>query len=254
MSKEKWAATDEPFLEVSTLGRVRVEDKDGEWEIAKPIEHPRGYLRIARSRNGTRVDDLVHRLVLKAFYGPPPFDDPEADHINNDKTDNRLINLRWMPRKANKRDAALQGQIGIGGRGFSDQVFGEFRWLLYHTIGTATDIAEHYNTSRRTVRQAMSNAARRHVNARRPDNIPFDRWLRYGSYWVLVPEYPGYEISHKGYARTWRTGNPQLLNFSTNRRIALINEETSWQPTKEQVQRRYDELSQHIEPTPVYGS
>lgn len=46
---------------------------------------------------------MIHKLVLEAFVGERP-SGMQACHGNGDKTDNRLVNLRWDTVKANHRD------------------------------------------------------------------------------------------------------------------------------------------------------
>ena len=46
---------------------------------------------------------LVHRLVLETFVGPCP-DGMECDHVNRNRSDNRLQNLRWIPHNENQRN------------------------------------------------------------------------------------------------------------------------------------------------------
>lgn len=42
----------------------------------------------------------IHRLVAMSFL-PNPNNKPEVDHINRNKADNRVENLRWVTTKEN---------------------------------------------------------------------------------------------------------------------------------------------------------
>lgn len=58
-----------------------------------------GYSRVHIVTENKSWCSQVHRLVLEAFIGPPP--NPECntvDHINRERSDNRLVNLRWASR------------------------------------------------------------------------------------------------------------------------------------------------------------
>ncbi len=68
--------------------------------ILKPSIDRDGYHRISLSKNGKAKIFTVHRLVVMAFI-PNPENKPEIDHINGNKQDNRVENLRWVTHKEN---------------------------------------------------------------------------------------------------------------------------------------------------------
>lgn len=87
-----------PAYEVSDQGRVRRTGRG----IMKTHSNEKGYLRVVLSEAGRQKSFMVHRLVLEAFVGPQPVG-LECDHINEIKSDARLVNLRWLSRSENFR-------------------------------------------------------------------------------------------------------------------------------------------------------
>lgn len=58
---------------------------------------------------------LAHRVIWKMHFGDEP---PEIDHINGNRSDNRLSNLRAVDRSQNQRNSSLRkdnssGVVGV---------------------------------------------------------------------------------------------------------------------------------------------
>lgn len=60
----------------------------------KPAIDKYGYEKVALFDGHKACPKTVHRLVAQAFI-PNPQNLPTVNHINEDKTDNRAINLEW---------------------------------------------------------------------------------------------------------------------------------------------------------------
>ena len=63
-------------------------------KVLKPKIDRYGYKVVGLYINGKLYHRTVHRLVAQAFI-PNPDNLPTVNHINEDKTDNRAINLEW---------------------------------------------------------------------------------------------------------------------------------------------------------------
>lgn len=98
------------IYQVSNLGRVKSISRYRKGKsnslvylpekILNPKKGKNGYLNVGLSKNGIPKTYYVHRLVYETFRGKIPFW-MQVNHINEDKTDNRLENLNVLTPKAN---------------------------------------------------------------------------------------------------------------------------------------------------------
>ena len=74
--------------------------------------HSNGYRQVSLA-GGMRY---VHRLVATTFIGEQP-PEHEVDHINGDRADNRVSNLRWVTKAGNQWNragtSAVSGERGL---------------------------------------------------------------------------------------------------------------------------------------------
>lgn len=108
---EKWKKIDGfERYEVSDQGRVKRiahirRDKRGRISMIKEVILKQeivhnGYLRVSLYRNGKLYHKRVASLVIEAFLGQRP-SDKEVDHIDGDKTNNAIENLRYATHQEN---------------------------------------------------------------------------------------------------------------------------------------------------------
>ena len=86
--------------QVSNKGRVKSTIVRKEGKLLKPVVNKLGYFQLGLSVNGKSKTHYVHRLVAETFI-PNPDKKLCIDHINTDRTDNRVENLRWCTHKEN---------------------------------------------------------------------------------------------------------------------------------------------------------
>ena len=71
-----------------------------------------GYLKIAVIDHGIRKDYIKHRFIFECFHGKINDAKLVVDHINNNKTDNRLENLQLLTNSQNlKKDHRKGGKL-----------------------------------------------------------------------------------------------------------------------------------------------
>ena len=87
---------------ISNMGLVKSMNYKctGKERILKPLKMKNGYLYVSLRIDGKTVTKSIHRLVWEAFNGPIP-EGMQVNHINEDRTDNRLENLNLLTNKEN---------------------------------------------------------------------------------------------------------------------------------------------------------
>ena len=96
--KEMWvnlAFMNYPNYWVSSEGRL----KTRYGKICEPGIIPSGYVFVTLSNNGKDIRIHLHVVVAIAFKGDGREDGLCVDHINRIRSDNRVINLRWVTMK-----------------------------------------------------------------------------------------------------------------------------------------------------------
>jgi hypothetical protein len=97
--EELWKETDIAGYWISTWGRIRYNHN-----IKEPCIAGGGHLQMSLVRpDRTRVFRYIHRLVGCAFLEPVE-DCPLIDHIDRDKSNNHISNLRWASHSLNAQN------------------------------------------------------------------------------------------------------------------------------------------------------
>ena len=107
-----WIIGYENLYQISTKSRVKSFYKNKE-TILKQTISGYGYLKVHLCKNKEATNFYVHRLVAEAFI-PNPENLPEVDHIDGNKLNNCVENLRWVTSSENKQAAIKNGSTKIG--------------------------------------------------------------------------------------------------------------------------------------------
>ena len=189
----KWRTIKEaPFYMVSDEGHVKSCERDVLTFNGKtwcyrhiPETYPmkekdiRGYKNVSiiqydeNMRPINRYMRQVHRLVLENFYPHPNRNNMQVNHINGDKSDNRLDNLEWMTPGENTRDANKKGlghQMNQNGENNSmshlteEQVIEIIRETKKHNRKTDQKIADQYGVTRKTISHIRNNITWKYID------------------------------------------------------------------------------------------
>lgn len=96
--------------------------RQGTWgySFLKPIIHHNQrsyhYFNVSLRKDGKSKRFLWHRVVAEAFI-PNPHSLPHIDHINGDKSNNMVSNLRWCDGRTNMNNPITRSRISISKQG-----------------------------------------------------------------------------------------------------------------------------------------
>jgi hypothetical protein len=92
-------------------GNVRIlKGRNKVGQYLKPRTNEHGYLRILlRDDDNLEKTRLVHRLVMLTFFPREDSAELVVMHLNDNKTDNNILNLKWGTTKDNIRDYHKSG-------------------------------------------------------------------------------------------------------------------------------------------------
>ena len=99
----------------NTNGKYLIYDDGKVWsnkpnKFMKPSLSNNGYSKTCLYIDTNQTTYSIHRLVAK-YYIPNPNNFPEVDHIDRDKTNNNVNNLRWISRSKNQINKPIVGKI-----------------------------------------------------------------------------------------------------------------------------------------------
>ncbi len=92
----------ENLYQASNKGNIRSLNyrNTGKVQVLKPIIRDNGYLQVALWKEKKVVYCRIHRLIALTFLENPN-NLPEVNHIDENKSNNRVENLEWCTRKYN---------------------------------------------------------------------------------------------------------------------------------------------------------
>lgn len=112
MNEEIWKPFPRnPIYLISTYGRVI----GVKGRILKFTTNIEGYQVITLDINNQSKRFRIHRAVLETFVGPCP-PKHQCAHLNGNRSDNRLENLKWVTAKENSEHQVMHGTNRAGTR------------------------------------------------------------------------------------------------------------------------------------------
>lgn len=97
------------LYEITTNGRVYSVRRG---KYLKPRIDRYGYERVVLSVGNKQYHRTIHRLVAETYI-PNPYGKPTVNHLNEEKTDNRVENLEWVTVSENDNYGSRNARMAL---------------------------------------------------------------------------------------------------------------------------------------------
>ena len=108
------------YGEVISLPRLKQNNTEEQYvepkELLRYVNPKNGYVYVYLCNNGRNKNARLHRLVAETFI-PNPENKPQVNHIDGDKTNNKINNLEWCNQSENEKHAYRTGLAKPRGKG-----------------------------------------------------------------------------------------------------------------------------------------
>jgi hypothetical protein len=174
---EEWISVPsyEGLYDVSNLGRVRslrfrrkfADTLRENPLIMKGSINSNGYAQVQLSNDSGKKTVLVQKLVLTAFVGPRP-SGYEAAHLDGNRVNNHLSNLKWCTKKENVSHLKKHGTVLYGAKNpmtrLTEKQVIDIRKT--YSVGNCSikKLAKKYGVGTSTVWRIVSGKYWRHLN------------------------------------------------------------------------------------------
>jgi hypothetical protein len=159
--------------EVSSTGEVRSYRRlNGRGLAREPHaieqrESTKGYLVVCLREGRRKCTVAVHRLVAATFIGARP-DGMHVAHVDGNKRNNRVGNLKFCTARENNLDRARHGTMPVGERHGRRRLTAEQAAGIMFWSGTSASAARHFGVSPSQVKRIRSGQSWRCLHESAP--------------------------------------------------------------------------------------
>lgn len=147
----------EKLYAISNMKRVKSYERKGvngyliTGKILRPGKHKSGYAKFTLTKEGGFYYVNRHRLIATAFI-PNPNNLPCINHIDNDPTNDDIINLEWCTFSHNTRHAYKTNRLSkVGSKNSMSKLNERQAILIFNYDGDKRVLEKKYNITRQTI-------------------------------------------------------------------------------------------------------